>query len=116
MFLRYVFEVYMCLVGHLDKFFNLCRHVSRVANTKEDDLEALYEKRLRKKTLENEEKKGIEVDRVDALPVKTLDGKLYYKTGLQSKLTFSWGGLEVIAVAIVTNMLTQFSPKRSKKI
>lgn len=62
---------------------NLCRHVNRVANAKEDDLEALYEKRLRRKTLENEEKKGIEVDRVDALPIKTLDGQLYYKTGLQ---------------------------------
>ncbi|KAL2897207.1 Nucleolar complex protein 3-like protein [Bienertia sinuspersici] len=58
----------------------ITKHVTRVANTKEDDLEELYEKKLRKKKLENEEEKGVEVDRVDALPVKTLDGKLYYRT------------------------------------
>ncbi|KMT17353.1 hypothetical protein BVRB_2g038110 [Beta vulgaris subsp. vulgaris] len=72
-------RAYAGFVSRLDTQ-SITKHVSRVANTKEDDLEALYEKRLRKKTLENEEKKGIEVDRVDALPVKTLDGKLYYKT------------------------------------
>lgn len=60
---------------------SITRHVNRVADVKEDALESLYEKRLRKKSL-NEEKevKGIEVDPVDALPVKTLDGKLYYRT------------------------------------
>uniref|UniRef100_A0A803LPD6 Uncharacterized protein n=1 Tax=Chenopodium quinoa TaxID=63459 RepID=A0A803LPD6_CHEQI len=61
-------------------YVNLGRHVNRVANAKEDELEELYERRLRKKKLENKEEKGIEVNRVDALPVKTLDGKLYYKT------------------------------------
>lgn len=59
------------------------RHVSRVADVKEDALEALYERRSRKNSFEKEkEGKGLEVDRVDALPVKTLDGKLYYKTGV----------------------------------
>jgi nucleolar complex protein 3 len=57
------------------------RHVTRVADAKEDALEALYEKRLKKKTLLKEkEERGLRVDPVDALPVKTLDGKLYYRT------------------------------------
>ncbi|CAI9772826.1 unnamed protein product [Fraxinus pennsylvanica] len=42
----------------------------------------VYEKRLRKKQTNKEiEENAIEVDPVDALPVKTLDGKLYYRTG-----------------------------------
>lgn len=58
------------------------RHVSRVADAKEGALESLYEKRLRKK-LENKEKdeSALEVDPVDVLPVKTLDGELYYRRG-----------------------------------
>lgn len=57
------------------------RHVTRVADVKEDALEALYEKRLKKKALQKEkEESGLRVDPVDALPVKTLDGKLYYRT------------------------------------
>lgn len=44
-------------------------------------MEALYEKRLRKKSLQKQEEENkVQVDRVDALPVKTLDGKLYYRT------------------------------------
>lgn len=59
------------------------RHVSRVADVEEDALESLYERRLRKKSLEKgKEENGLEVDRVDALPVKTLDGKLHYRTGV----------------------------------
>ncbi|XP_051128834.1 nucleolar complex-associated protein 3 [Andrographis paniculata] len=59
---------------------SITRHVSRVADANDTDLESLYEKRLRKK-LENKEKDqlALEVDPVDALPVKTLDGKLYYR-------------------------------------
>lgn len=58
------------------------RHVTRVADVKEDALEALYEKRLKRKSLHKEkEDPGVQVDRVDALPVKTLDGQLYYRTG-----------------------------------
>lgn len=61
----------------------LNRHVTRVADVKEDALESLYEKRLRKKQSNKEiEEDAIEVDPVDALPVKTLDGKLYYRTGI----------------------------------
>lgn len=61
------------------------RHVTRVADVKEDELESLYERRLKKKSLDKEtEKQGLEVDPVDALPVKTLDGKLYYRTGTES--------------------------------
>ena len=57
------------------------RHVTRVADAKEDALEALYEKRLKKKALQKEkEESGVQIDPVDALPVKTLDGKLYYRT------------------------------------
>ena len=59
------------------------RHVTRVADVKEDALESLYERRLSQKSLETEkEENGLEVDRVDALPVKTLDGKLFYRTGV----------------------------------
>ncbi|KAK4352409.1 hypothetical protein RND71_027927 [Anisodus tanguticus] len=57
------------------------KHVTRVADVKEDELESMYERRLKKKSLDKEtEKQGLEVDPVDALPVKTLDGKLYYRT------------------------------------
>ncbi|KAE8009055.1 hypothetical protein FH972_005512 [Carpinus fangiana] len=60
---------------------SITKHVTRVADVKEDALEALYEKRLKKKTLLKEkEESGLRVDPVDALPVKTLDGKLYYRT------------------------------------
>ncbi|XP_057516509.1 nucleolar complex-associated protein 3 isoform X2 [Amaranthus tricolor] len=59
---------------------SITKHVTRIANAKEDDLEELYERRSRKKPREDEEEKGIVVDRVDALPVKTLDGKLVYRT------------------------------------
>lgn len=58
---------------------------------KEDALEALYEKRLKKKSLQKEQEESkLQVDPVDALPVKTLDGKLYYRTGtLLFYLSFS---------------------------
>lgn len=65
------------------------RHVTRVADVKEDDLESLYEKRIRKRSLDKEaEEHGLEVDPVDALPVKTLDGKLYYRTGTETSCSF----------------------------
>ncbi|WOL12256.1 nucleolar complex protein [Canna indica] len=58
------------------------RHVTRVADHKEDELESLYEKRNRKASLLRlkEEEDKLHVDPVDALPVKTLDGKLEYRT------------------------------------
>ncbi|CAN4122269.1 unnamed protein product [Withania somnifera] len=61
------------------------KHVTRVADVKEDELESLYERRLKKKSLDKEaEKQGLEVDPVDALPVKSLDGKLYFRTVLKA--------------------------------
>lgn len=59
------------------------RHVTRVADAKDDALEKLYEQRMQKNALKKEkEETGLQVDRVDALPVKTLDGKVYYRTGV----------------------------------
>jgi nucleolar complex protein 3 len=71
-------------VGYTFLFFNL-RQVTRVADAKEDALEKLYEQRRQKTALKKEKEKeetGLQVDRVDALPVKTLDGKVYYRTGV----------------------------------
>lgn len=56
------------------------RHINRVADVKEDALESLYEKRSRKKSLATDNTQ-LEVDPVDALPVKTLDGEVYYRKG-----------------------------------
>lgn len=60
---------------------SITKHVTRVADVKEDALESLYERRLQKKSLEKaNDDDGMQVDPVDALPVKTLDGELYYRT------------------------------------
>ncbi|XP_011022099.1 PREDICTED: nucleolar complex protein 3 homolog isoform X1 [Populus euphratica] len=68
---------------------SITKHVTRVADLKEDALERLYERRLQKKKLkekEEEEKESrVEVDRVDALPVKSLDGQVYYRTLAEKK-------------------------------
>ncbi|XP_010056555.2 nucleolar complex protein 3 homolog [Eucalyptus grandis] len=74
---------YAGFVSRLDTH-SITKHVTRVADLKEDALEALYEKRLKKKKAlqkdeEEEEQPGIQVGRLDALPVKTLDGQLYYR-------------------------------------
>ncbi|KAM1032269.1 hypothetical protein ACFX2I_035863 [Malus domestica] len=65
---------------------SITKHVTRVADVKEDALEAFYEKRLKRKSLqkEKEEDTELQVDRVDALPVKTLDGQLYYRTAAKT--------------------------------
>lgn len=55
--------------------------MNRIADVKEDVWESLYEKRSRKKALATDNTIEHEVDPVDALPVKTLDGELYYRTG-----------------------------------
>ncbi|XP_065864961.1 nucleolar complex-associated protein 3 [Euphorbia lathyris] len=72
---------YVRLVSRLDTE-SLTRHVTRAADLEGEELEAAYEKRLRKKSQQKqeEEKKQLEVDRVDALPIKTLDGKLHFRT------------------------------------
>ncbi|RWW25749.1 hypothetical protein GW17_00009888 [Ensete ventricosum] len=76
-------------VGFLTKLDtkSIDRHVKRVANHEDDELEALYEKRNRKSSLLRlkEEEDKLQVDPVDALPVKTLDGKLEYRTADRSK-------------------------------
>ncbi|KAL1556052.1 nucleolar complex-associated protein 3 isoform X2 [Salvia divinorum] len=65
---------------------SLTKHVSRVADANEGALELLYEKKLRKK-LENKEteENTLEVDPIDALPLKTADGQLYYRRVKESK-------------------------------
>ncbi|KAH7557836.1 hypothetical protein JRO89_XS11G0227200 [Xanthoceras sorbifolium] len=72
---------YAGFVSRLDTQ-SITKHVTRVADVKEDALEAIYEKRLRKKsaTLKENEESKVQLDPVDALPVKTLDGKVYYRT------------------------------------
>ncbi|XP_048132360.1 nucleolar complex-associated protein 3-like isoform X2 [Rhodamnia argentea] len=80
---------YAGFVSRLDTH-SITKHVTRVADLKEDALEALYEKRLKKKKAlqkdeeEEEEQPGIRVGHVDTLPVKTLDGQLYYRTLLNT--------------------------------
>ncbi|XP_048132368.1 nucleolar complex-associated protein 3-like isoform X2 [Rhodamnia argentea] len=80
---------YAGFVSRLDTH-SITKHVTRVADLKEDALEALYEKRLKKKKAlqkdeeEEEEQPGIRVGHVDTLPVKTLDGQLYYRTLLNA--------------------------------
>lgn len=73
------------------------RHVTRVAEAKEDDLEAMYERRQRRKKLldKDKEENELEVDLVDALPVKTLDGKLHYKTSKIRHNTSCLGSLRI---------------------
>ncbi|KAL6546976.1 hypothetical protein OROMI_022697 [Orobanche minor] len=70
---------YAGFVSNLDTR-SITKHVARVADAKEGALELSYEKRLRKKLENNgKEQTALEVDPVDALPVKTLDGQLYYR-------------------------------------
>ncbi|GAV64133.1 CBF domain-containing protein/NOC3p domain-containing protein, partial [Cephalotus follicularis] len=78
---------YAGFVSQLDTN-SITKHVSRVANLKEDAWEALYEKRLKRKAAlqqKENEKGAVQVDPVDALPVKTLDGKLYYRTRMTNE-------------------------------
>ncbi|CAJ1979347.1 unnamed protein product [Sphenostylis stenocarpa] len=71
---------YAALLSNLDTH-SITKHVTRVADAKDDSLEKLYEKRMLKNALKKEkEETGLQVDRVDALPIKTLDGKLHYRT------------------------------------
>ncbi|KAI3810088.1 hypothetical protein L1987_19696 [Smallanthus sonchifolius] len=79
---------YAGFVSRLDTQ-SITRHVNRVADAKEKDrsvdvkedaLEFQYEKRLRKKSLATDNIQQHEVDAVDVLPVKTLDGQVYYRT------------------------------------
>lgn len=70
-------------------------YVTRVAHHDEDEVERLYEEReRRRKAVEalrpkNHDDDDFEVDRVDALPVKTLQGELVYNNGGGEGGTFS---------------------------
>ncbi|XP_004294064.1 PREDICTED: nucleolar complex protein 3 homolog [Fragaria vesca subsp. vesca] len=57
---------------------SITKHVTRVADVKEDTLEALYEQRRKKSSQKEKEGSGIEVDPVDALPIKDSSGNLHY--------------------------------------
>ncbi|XP_072978167.1 nucleolar complex-associated protein 3 [Typha angustifolia] len=61
------------------------RHVTRVADHKEDELEALYEKRNRKAALLKVQEDEAQVDPVDALPIRTLDGDWKYRTAKKER-------------------------------
>ncbi|XWS42902.1 hypothetical protein CRYUN_Cryun16bG0054300 [Craigia yunnanensis] len=75
---------YAGFVSRLDTH-SITKQVTRVEGLSEDALEALYEKRRRKALEQKEnEKNVVHVDPVDALPVKTLDGEVYYRTFSQT--------------------------------
>ncbi|KGN44277.1 nucleolar complex protein 3 homolog [Cucumis sativus] len=83
---------------------SITKHVKRVANVDEDALEVLYEKRLRKKPVEKQEEGNeLQVDPVDALPVKTLDGKLYYRRSKLSDAPENGGNEETMEEDQVDN-------------
>ncbi|KAK8545849.1 hypothetical protein V6N13_067111 [Hibiscus sabdariffa] len=75
---------YAGFVSRLDTH-SINRQVTRVEGLSEDALEALYEKR-RRKALDQKENERIvvEVAPVDVLPVKSLDGEVYYRTFSQA--------------------------------
>eukprot|EP01018_Ginkgo_biloba_P030127 Gb_30924 [translate_table: standard] len=62
---------------------SITKQVVRLSDDQNGDaLESYYEKRLKKNSSLGEgDNSGLKVDPVDVLPVKTLSGKLYYKTG-----------------------------------
>ncbi|XP_022147948.1 nucleolar complex protein 3 homolog [Momordica charantia] len=96
---------------------SITKHVTRVADVEEDALEALYEKRLRKKSLQKpEEENKLQVHRVDALPVKTLDGKLYYRTSKTSDAPENDGKDGVVDEEQVDNSILKLTKaeKRAK--
>ncbi|KAK4774563.1 hypothetical protein SAY86_009498 [Trapa natans] len=70
---------YAGFVSRLDTLA-ITKHVNRIADVEEDALEALYEKRRKKEAALQKEKAVAQIDPVDALPVKTLDGQIYYRT------------------------------------
>lgn len=72
------------LISSLDTK-SITKHVTRAADAKDDALEKLYEQRRMKKDAKKEtEETGLQVDRVDALPVKSLDGEVYYRTATRT--------------------------------
>uniref|UniRef100_A0A0E0HRC3 Nucleolar complex protein 3 homolog n=1 Tax=Oryza nivara TaxID=4536 RepID=A0A0E0HRC3_ORYNI len=75
-------------------------YVTRVAHHDEDEVERLYEEReRRRKAVEalrpkNHDDDDFEVDRVDALPVKTLQGELVYNNAKKARFDDSSNNVE----------------------
>ncbi|KAJ4813085.1 Nucleolar complex 3-like protein [Rhynchospora pubera] len=66
-------------LAHFDRK-KIDKHVTRVADKSEDEIERLYERRTRNNAPLDSRENDLQVDPVDALPIKTLDGKLQYRT------------------------------------
>uniref|UniRef100_A0ACD5VR13 Uncharacterized protein n=1 Tax=Avena sativa TaxID=4498 RepID=A0ACD5VR13_AVESA len=76
----------------------LDKAVTRVADHDDDKVELLYEERERKrraaKALNPKNDDDLEVDPVDALPVKTLDGELVFRTAKKARSGDKTNGVE----------------------
>ncbi|MBA0728030.1 hypothetical protein Golax_000965 [Gossypium laxum] len=106
---------YAGFVSRLDTH-SINKQVTRVEGVNEDALEALYEKR-RRKTLEQKEneKSVVQVDPVDALPVKSLDGEVYYRTFSQTaEVTENEGDVDKSVVKL-TKAERRAKLKKTKK-
>ncbi|TYH91943.1 hypothetical protein ES332_A13G148600v1 [Gossypium tomentosum] len=106
---------YAGFVSRLDTH-SINKQVTRVEGVNEDALEALYEKR-RRKTLEHKEneKSVVQVDPVDALPVKSLDGEVYYRTFSQTaEVTENEGDIDKSVVKL-TKAERRAKLKKTKK-
>ncbi|KAF0892020.1 hypothetical protein E2562_012493, partial [Oryza meyeriana var. granulata] len=77
-------------------------YVTRVAHHDEDEVERLYEERERRRKAaealrpknKDQDDDDLEVDRVDALPVKTLQGELVYNNAKKARFDDSSSGVE----------------------
>ncbi|XP_022717550.1 nucleolar complex protein 3 homolog isoform X2 [Durio zibethinus] len=107
---------YAGFVSRLDTH-SITKQVTRVEGFSEDALEALYEKRRRKALKQNEnEKTVVQVDPVDALPVKTLDGEIYYRTFSQAtEVAENEEGNEDKSMVKLTKAERRAKLKKSKK-
>ncbi|XP_021288622.1 nucleolar complex protein 3 homolog isoform X2 [Herrania umbratica] len=107
---------YAGFVSRLDTH-SITRQVTRVEGLSEDALEALYEKRRRKALEQKEnEKSVVQVDPLDALPVKTLDGEVYYRTFSQiPEVAENEEGNEDKSIVKLTKAERRAKLKRSKK-
>lgn len=74
------------------------KFITRVADHDDDKVEQLYEERERKRraaqALNPRKDDGVEVDRVDALPVKTLQGEVVFRTAKKARSGDKTDGVE----------------------
>ena len=92
----------------------MSRHVNRVADVKEDELEKLYEERSRKLSLQQPpNSNNLEIDPVDVLPVKTLDGQLYYRTGILIKSAIII--ISLCHICLIKNPFLKLQPRQNLK-